>query len=69
MSATANINEVISHSSMRLISFTDIKRYGCKRRNGRQLISAALMQKKCFQFSTQKSPNVGEMTTFKHHPH
>jgi hypothetical protein len=25
MSAAANINEVISHSSMRLISFTDIK--------------------------------------------
>lgn len=46
MSAAANINEAICHSSMRLISFTDIKRYICKQRNGRQLISAALMQKR-----------------------
>jgi hypothetical protein len=52
MSAAANINEVISHSSMRLISFTDIKRYSCKRRDGRQLISATLMQK---MFSVQYS--------------
>jgi hypothetical protein len=45
-SVAANINEAIRHSSMGLISFTDIKRYICKQINGRQLFNAALMQKR-----------------------
>jgi hypothetical protein len=37
-----------------------------------ELVGSSLVPHQCrkgFQLNTPKSPNVGEMTTFKHHPH